>query len=83
MASMAVEVHIPELMSTNLFNDDKIFKLYYDDAHSTTYVLQYFLDTKEKYHRFINDMMLLKRKSFGKMGEISLLLFRTLMQTVH
>ena len=50
------EVHIPEIMATNLFDDNKIFKLLEDDDNSSpTYVLQYFTETKENYNRYINE----------------------------
>jgi hypothetical protein len=78
------EVHIPEIMATNLFNDNKVFKLLeHDDPGGSTYVLQYFFDTKEKYERYINEYdVSLRKKALEKWGN-NFIAFRTLMQTVH
>ena len=53
------------------FNDNKILKLLgHDDPDSSTYVLQYFFDTKEKYDRYISEFdAALRKKSFRKMGK--------------
>ena len=78
------EVHIPEIMATNLFDDNKIFKLLeHDDNNSSTYVLQYFTETKENYNRYINEYApALREKALERWGN-NFIAFRTLMQIVH
>jgi hypothetical protein len=78
------EVYTPEIMATNLFNDNKIFKLLeQDDADGSTYILQFFTDTKANYNRFINEHApTLTKKVLEKWGE-RFIDFRTIMQTVH
>ena len=78
------EVHMPETMATKLFNDNKVFKLLeYDNDGSTTYVMQYFTDTKENYNRYINEYVsILEKKALEKWGN-SFISFRTLLETVH
>ena len=78
------EVHMPETMATKLFNDSKVFKLLeYDNDGSTTYVMQYFTDTKENYNRYINEYVsILEKKALEKWGN-NFIVFRTLMQSVH
>ena len=78
------EVHIPEIMATNLFMDNKIFKLLeHDDTDSSTYVLQYFTDKKENYNRYINEYApALREKALERWGD-NFIAFRTLMQIVH
>ena len=79
-----MEVHIPEIMATNLFDDNKIFKLLeHDDNNSSTYVLQYFTETKENYNRYINEYApALREKALERWGN-NFIAFRTLMQIVH
>src|SRR6266496_2943928 len=75
------EVHIPEIMATNLFTDNKIFKLLeQDDDDTSTYVLQYFAETKENYYRYINEYAPgFREKALEKWGN-NFIAFRTLMQ---
>ena len=74
------EVHTPEIMATNLFKDNKIFKLFVD---SSTYILQYFTETKENYNRYIIEHApAFRGKALEKWGNRSIA-FRTLMQIVH
>src|SRR5215216_2274777 len=78
------EIHIPEIMATSLFDDNKIFKLLdHDDNNSSTYVLQYFTKTKENYNRYINEYAPgLRQKALERWGT-NFIAFRTLMQIVH
>jgi len=71
-------------MATNLFDDNKIFKLLeHDDNNSSTYVLQYFTETKENYNRYINEYApALREKALERWGN-NFIAFRTLMQIVH
>ena len=49
MVTMAKkEEHIPEIMATNLFTENKFLRLPdQDDIDSSTYVVQYFTDSKK------------------------------------
>ncbi len=78
------EEHIPEVMATNLFTQNKFFKLLdQDDIDSSTYVVQYYIDTKDKYEKYLNEYaLLLREKAFEKWGN-NFVAFRTLMQVVH
>ena len=78
------EVHIPGIMATNLFSDNKILKLLeHDDSNSSTYILQYFTETKENYNRYINEYAPdFLGKTLEKWGN-NFVDFRTLMETVH
>jgi hypothetical protein len=78
------EVHIPELMATNLFTDSKIFKLLeQDDPDASTYILQYFITAKENYNTFINEYAPgFAKKALEKWGN-KFIDFTTLMRTVH
>ncbi len=76
--------HIPEIMATNLFTENKFLKLLdQDDTDSSTYIVQYLTDKKEKYDRYLNEYASLFRgKAFEKWGN-NFVAFRTLMQVVH
>src|SRR5215218_8500517 len=78
------EVHIPEIMATDLFADNKIFKLldHYDN-NSSTYVMQYFTETKENYNRYINEHAPAFRAKALEKWANNFIAFRTLMQIVH
>ncbi len=78
------EEHIPEIMATNLFIENKFLRLLdQDDMDSSTYVVQYFTDTKEKYDKYLNEYaMHFRRKAFEKWGN-NFVAFRSLMQVVH
>ncbi len=66
------EEHIPEIMATKLFTENKFLKLLYqDDIDSSTYVVQYFTDTQEKYDKYLNEYAShLRRKAFENGGII-------------
>jgi len=78
------EVQMPEMMATNLFNDNKIFKLLdHDDNDSSTYIVQYFTETRENYNRYIDEHApSFRGKALEKWGN-NFIVFRTLMQSVH
>ena len=78
------EEYIPEIITTNLFIEIKFFELLeQDDLDSSTFVLQYFTDSRENYNKYINEYShLLRKKTLQKWGD-NFIAFRTLMQTVH
>jgi len=72
-------------MATNLFYDNKFFELLdLDDAMgSSTFVLQYFTDSREKYNKFIDRHVdLLEQKSLEKWKD-KFVAFSTVMKVVH
>ena len=78
------QVHIPEVMATNLFTEYKFFKLLeQDDNEGPTYVIQYFALSKENYDRYINEFSAaLRHKAIEKWGN-KFFAFRTVMQAVN
>jgi hypothetical protein len=71
-------------MATKLFIENKILRLLDQyDTDSSTYIVQYLTDKKEKYDRYLNEYASLFRgKAFEKWGN-SFVAFRTLMQVMH
>lgn len=75
--------HIPEIMATGLFHDYRICRLLdQDDSEGPTYAVQYFTDTLENYHTYLQEHAgLLRQKSFDAFGD-QFVAFRTVMQVV-
>jgi len=78
------EEHIPEIMSTDLFNDHKFFKLLdQDEREGLTYVVQYFSSSIEQYMEYIRQFApLLREKALAKWGD-RFVAFRTVMEAVN
>ena len=76
--------HIPEIMSTQLFIDYKIFQLLnQDDNDGPTFIIQYFTSSIENYNKYINEFSSsLRMKAFDKWGD-RFISFRTLMEVVN
>jgi len=77
------ETHIPEIMATGLFHDYRICRLLeQDDEEGPTYVVQYFTDSLENYHTYLQEHApLLLQKSYTQFGD-RFVAFRTAMQVV-
>ncbi|GAA0532350.1 DUF4286 family protein [Chitinophaga japonensis] len=77
------EAHIPEIMATGLFHDYRICRLLeQDDEEGPTYVAQYFTDSLENYHTYLQEHApLLRQKSYTQFGD-RFVAFRTVMQVV-
>lgn len=75
--------HIPEIIATGLFHDYRICRLLdQDDSDGPTYAVQYFTDTLENYHTYLQEHAgLLRQKSFDAFGD-QFVAFRTVMQVV-
>ena len=75
--------HIPEIMATGLFHDYRICRLLdQDDSEGPTYAVQYFTDTLENYHTYLQEHAgLLRQKSLDAFGD-RFVAFRTVMQVV-
>lgn len=77
------EEHIPEIISTNLFTEFKIFRLLdQDDIEGITYIIQYFTLEKDKYETYLEKFApALREKAINKWGE-RFIAFRSLLQSV-
>ena len=75
--------HIPDMMATGLFHDYRICRLLNeDDSDGPTYAVQYFTDTLENYHTYLQEHAgRLRQKSFDAFGD-QFVAFRTIMQVV-
>lgn len=78
------EEHIPEIMSTNLFDEYKFFHLLeHDDNDGATYIIQYQTHDRKNYEIYIKDHApLLREKALKKWGDRSVA-FRSLFESVQ
>jgi hypothetical protein len=75
--------HIPDIMSTGLFTEWKMFRLLdQDESDGITYVVQYFAATANDYERYIElHAPLLREKALQRWGD-QFIAFRSVMELV-
>jgi hypothetical protein len=75
--------HIPELMATGLFTDNRLNRLLeQDEIEGVTYVAQYFCKDIEHYNKYISEYsQVMREKGIKRFGD-KFIAFRTLMETV-
>lgn len=74
--------HIPDVLSTGLFIENKIYKIITDDENENTYSIQYFLKTMENYEKYQKDFApKLQQKHMNKYRD-KFVAFRTVMELV-
>jgi hypothetical protein len=77
------EEHIPAIMATNLFTENKFFELMESDPDSSTFVLQYFSESQENIDKYFSEYSeQLREETFKKWGN-KIISFTTFMQTVQ
>jgi len=77
------EVHIPEVMSTGLFLDSKIWKVLAENDDGFTYSVQYTLNNMADYNIYISHRAPeIQKKHIARYGDKALA-FRTLLEFEH
>lgn len=76
--------HIPQIMSSGLFTEYKMFRLLdQDDSEGSTFIVQFFAPDKTHYQRYIDEYAgMLRQRSFDKWGN-QFIAFRTVMEIVN
>jgi hypothetical protein len=79
-----LEVHIPDVMQTGCFSNNKVVRLLeVDDTEGPTYAVQYSAESKADYNRYIQMYASdLRDKSHQKWGD-RFIAFRSVMQVVR
>ena len=79
-----IDEHIPEVMATGLFTENKFFRLLHqDESDGITYVIQYYASSLDDYKKYIEDFATsLCKKTFERWSN-QLIAFRTVMEIVH
>ena len=77
------EEYIPAIMSTNLFDEFKLFRLLDEEDHEgPTYTLQLFTTHENRYRLFVEEYaQAIQQKAFAKWGS-QFIAYRTFMQQV-
>lgn len=75
--------HIPEVLATGLFTDNKIFRIITgEDEDGITYSIQYFLNNMDDYEKYQNEFSgKLQEEHSGKFRD-KFVAFRTIMEKV-
>ena len=77
------EVHIPNVLATGLFIENKIAKIHAEEEGGVSYSIQYLLKSWEDYHNYIDNFSLeLQKEYHTKYGNKSVA-FRTILEIVH
>lgn len=77
------EVHIPNVLATGLFIENKIAKIHAEEEGGVSYSIQYLLKSWEDYHNYIDNFSLELQKEYRtKFGNKSVA-FRTILEIVH
>lgn len=73
--------HIPDVLATGLFIENKFFRLLQDEPQGTTYSIQYFLESIEKFQEYEqNHAHQLQQEHMQKYGNKAVA-FRTLLES--
>ena len=78
-----MEEHIPEMMQTNCFVDNKVLRLLeVDDSEGPTYTIQFYAESKADYNRYMEiHAKKIRFKTQEKWGD-QLIAFRSVMEVV-
>ncbi|MDZ4712010.1 MAG: DUF4286 family protein [bacterium] len=74
-------IHIPEVLSTGLFTDSKIFRIRTEEE-GNTYSIQYFLDSEEDYEKYQNEFAPALQSKHLEKYKNKFVAFRTVMESV-
>jgi hypothetical protein len=79
-----LEEHLPEMMQTGCFTENKVVRLLeVDDSEGPTYAIQYSAGSKADYNRYIAvHSQRLQKKSYDKWGD-RFIAFRSVMEVVR
>ena len=77
------EVHIPEVMATGLFLENRMFKVLADDDGGTTYAIQYSCATMADYEEYRDVHAARLQAETQRYYGGRFVAFRTLLEAVH
>jgi hypothetical protein len=77
------DVHIPEVMATGLFVENRMYKVLSEDDGGTTYAIQYACATMAHYERYREEHAQRLQAETQKYYGGRFVAFRTLLEVVH
>jgi hypothetical protein len=79
-----MEEHVSEIMSTNLFEDFKFFRLLeQDDSEGPTFIFQYYTLERKNYDDYINKYAFRLREKELNRWKDGFIAFESLLESVH
>lgn len=72
--------HIPDVLATGLFIENKIFKIRTEGEDGNTYSIQYFLRSDEDYERYQNEFAPMLQAEHTDKFKDKFVAFRTVME---
>ena len=75
-------VHIPDVMNTGLFVENKICRIIEEDPDGTTYAIQYFCKDMDTFMKYQNEYAKELQKEHTQRYDGKYVAFRTLMEVV-
>ena len=77
------EVHVPNVLATGLFIENKIAKIHAEEEGGVSYSIQYLLKSWEDYHNYKKNFSLeLQKEYHAEYGNKSVA-FRTVLEILH
>ena len=76
------EIHIPDMMATNLFIDNKLLRIFDEDTDGTTYAIQYFCKDMETFQAYQGKHAKALQKDHSERYGKHYVAFRTLMEVI-
>lgn len=78
------KTHIPDVMGTGLFTDNRVFRLMeLDETDGITYTIQYFCESMEQYLTYREEYATRLQQLHSDRFKGKFVAFRTLMRSVH
>lgn len=76
------EVHIPDVMATGFFTENRMFRLLVDEEQGTSYSIQYTCDSIEQYNSYREQHAPRLQKEVADRYKDKFVAFRTLLERV-
>lgn len=77
------EVHIPDVMNTGMFFDNKICKIHAEEQGGKSYSIQYLANTWDDYHKYLDEFATDLQKEHTAKYAGKFAAFRTILEVVH
>lgn len=77
------EVHVPNVLATGLFIENKIAKIHAEEEGGVSYSIQYLLKSWEDYHNYKKNFSLELQKEYHAAYGNKSVAFRTVLEILH
>ncbi len=75
--------HIPDVLSTGLLINNRIFKIRSDEEDGNTYSIQYFFNSMDEYEKYQNEFATGFQKEHTDKYKDKFVAFRTVMEEIN